>query len=195
MASKVGMCNAALIKVGANEITSLTENSEEGRKCNARFQDILDTLLESHPWNFAMERTTLAASSEAPNHEFDYKFLLPQRPYCLRVVQVYNDYPYKIEGRYLFSNYSDISIKYIKRVTDMNELSSLFREAFSLYLAAELAYPLAGSTALRQEILGEFTVAMRMARTKDAQEETADNFKNGSWYTCRGVKSSRYVVK
>ncbi len=194
MASKVGMCNAALIKIGANEITSLTEDSEEARKCNARFQDVLDALLESHPWNFAMERATLAASSTAPNHEYDYKFLLPQRPYCLRVVQVYNDYPYKVEGRYIFTNYSDISIKYIKRVTDMNELSSMFRECFSIYLAAELAYPLAGSTALRQELLGEFSQLIRQARSKDAQEETADNFKNGSWYTSRGVKSSRYVV-
>ena len=188
------MCNAALIKIGANEITSLTEDSEEARKCNARFSEVLDSLLESHPWNFAIERATLAVSAESPNHEWEYKFLLPQRPYCLRVVQEYNTFPYKIEGRYLFSNYADINIKYVKRVTDMNDLSSMFRECFSLYLGAELAYPLAGSNALRQELLSEFKFAMRQARSKDAQEETADNFRNGSWFTSRGVKSSRYVV-
>jgi hypothetical protein len=194
MASSVGMCNAALIRIGANEITSLTEDSEEARKCNARFQDTLDALLESHPWNFSIARATLAASATAPNHEWDYQYLLPQRPYCLRVVRLYSDYEYKIEGRYLLCNQEDVSIKYVKRVTDMNELSPMFRECFALYLGAELAYPLAGSNALRQELLGEFGVLIRQARSKDAQEETPDNFKNGSWFTSRGVKSSRYVV-
>lgn len=194
MASKVAMCNAALTKIGANVITSLTEASEEARICNARFNDVLDALLESHPWNFAIERATLAASADAPNHEYSYKYLLPQRPYCLRVVSVYNDYEYKIEGRYLYTDYSNISITYVKRVTDMNELSPMFRECFSLYMAAELAYPIAGSNALRQELLGEYDRAIRLARSKDAQEETADNFRNGSWYTGRGKKSSKFVV-
>lgn len=175
-------------------ITSLTEDSEEARLCNARFNDILDEMLESHPWNFAIDRATLSASSETPNHEYDYKFLLPQRPYCLRVVKEYNDYSYKIEGRYLFSNYSDINITYVKRVTDMNELSSLFRECFSLYLAAELAYPLAGSNALKQQMYAEYERLIRQARSKDGQEETPDNFQNGSWYTNRGIKSNRFVV-
>lgn len=194
MASKVAMCNAALIKIGANEITSLTEDSEEARKCNARFDDILDMLLESHLWNFATKRATLAASSTSPTWGYNYKYLMPQRPYCLRVDRVYNNEEYKIEGRYIHTDATSLSIRYIYRVTDMNELGSMFRECFSLYLAAELAYPLAGSSALKQELLNEFTVAMRQARSKESMEETADQFQHGSWYKDRGRMTKRYVV-
>jgi len=194
MASKVGMCNAALNKIGANEILSLTEDSPEARKCNARFQDLLDALLQAHPWNFAVERVTLTASATAPNHEYSYKFLLPTRPYCLQVLRVYGDYEYKIEGRYLYTNYSDINIKYIKRVSDVNELSPLFREAFSLYLGSELAFPIAGSNALKQSLAAEFTALLKLARGRDSQEDTSDQFLDGTWITNRGIARSRYVV-
>lgn len=194
MASRVSMANAALTKIGGNAILSLTEETEEGRQCNSRFDDVLDLLLQSHPWNFAIHRATLVPLTTSPDHEYSYQYLLPTNPYCLKVFSVYNDYPHKVEGRNILCDYTPISITYIKRITDVNNLSPMFRELFALYLGAELAYPIAGSTAVRQELLSEFDKVLRVARSVDAQEGTADQFRLGSWYTERGAKSSRYVV-
>jgi hypothetical protein len=194
MASKVGMCNAALTKIGGNAILSLTEATEEGRQCNSRFDETLDFLLQSHPWNFAIHRATLVPITTAPDHEWEYQFLLPTNPYCLKLLFVYLDHPHKVEGRYILCDSNAISITYIKRIADVNQLSPIFRELFAMKLAAELAYPIAGSTTKGESLLAEFKQGLRAARSIDAQEGTPDNFRNGSWMTERGKKSNRFVV-
>jgi len=194
MSSLVGMINASLVKVGGNTILSLTEGSEEARHCNIRYQEIMDTLLQSHPWNFSIHRATLTPLTTTPNHEWDYQFLLPTNPYCLKVLSVYDDYPFKVEGRNILCDEASIDIKYIKRVTDVNTLSPIFRELFSLYLGSELAYPIAGSNSLKQQLLAEFTRMLSVARSIDGQEGTPQKFKTGSWISSRGRGSSRYAV-
>ena len=194
MASKVGMANAALTKIGGNAILSLTEETEEARQCNTRFDDIMDLVLQSHPWNFAQHRATLVPLTDSPDHEWDYQFLLPTNPYCLRVNEVYNNPNYKVEGRKLLCNDSSVSITYTKRIVDVNDLSAMFRECFALYLASELAYPIAGSSSKGESLLVQFNALIRPTRSIDGQEGTPENFKTGTWYNERGQKSSRYVI-
>lgn len=194
MASKVSMANAALTKIGGNAILSLTEETEEARQCNARFDDVVDMVLQSHPWNFAQHRMTLVPLTTSPDHEWEYQFLLPTNPYCLKVNFIYEELPYKVEGRHILCNYTPIKITYTKRVVDVNDLSPMFRECFALYLAAELAYPIAGSTTKGESLLAQFGALIRPSRSIDAQEGTPDNFKDGTWMTDRGRKSSRFVV-
>ena len=51
MASVIEICNSALNQLGANAITALTENSKNGRLCNARYNTVRDAVFRSHPWN------------------------------------------------------------------------------------------------------------------------------------------------
>ena len=194
MASRVSMANAALTKIGGNAILSLTEETEEGRQCNSRFDDVLDNLLQSHPWNFAQHQATLTPLSTTPDHRWEYQFLLPTNPYCLKVVEVYHDPEFKVYGRNLMCNDSTVSILYTRRITDVNDLSPMFRELFALKLGSELAYPIAGSTAKGESLLAEFATTLRVARSVDAQEGVPDSLNTGSWYNERGQRSSRYVV-
>lgn len=57
--TSVDICNAALIKVGAETITALSDNNKRARACNERYADIRDVVLAAHPWNFAIGRTQL----------------------------------------------------------------------------------------------------------------------------------------
>ena len=45
MASVVEICNSALNQLGASTILSLTENSKNGRLCNARYETVKDSVL------------------------------------------------------------------------------------------------------------------------------------------------------
>jgi hypothetical protein len=194
MASKVSISNDALIRVGADTIISLTEDTEQGRVCNQAFPDAYDALLQSHSWNFAIERAQLTQSATEPVYGYDHKYLLPTNPYCLKVLSIDGEYPWKVEGRYLFTDESPVYISYISRVADFNRLSPLFRQALSLYLASQICYTLTGSTSLKASITQEFTQIYKLARFEDAKEGTPDEFQPGTWKTCRYSSTRRHFV-
>jgi len=56
MATAVSICSNALRKLGDDPITSLTDDTERARLCNAFYEPTRDAVLRSHPWNFAIER-------------------------------------------------------------------------------------------------------------------------------------------
>jgi hypothetical protein len=53
----VSICNMALGLLGADgTITALTDNTQNARICNLFYEPARQTLLRSHPWNFATAR-------------------------------------------------------------------------------------------------------------------------------------------
>ena len=48
MASQLGICNRALIILGAETINSLSENTKNAKLCNEIFDDVRDELLDEH---------------------------------------------------------------------------------------------------------------------------------------------------
>jgi hypothetical protein len=194
MASKVSISNDALIRVGADTIISLTEDTEQARVCNQVFDDAYDALLQSHNWNFAVERAQISQSATDPLFGYDHKYLLPTNPYCLKVLKIDTDFEYRIEGRYLFTDAAPVYIEYIARVADFNRLSPLFRQALSIYIASQIAYTLTGSTSLKASLVQEFTQMYKLARFEDAKEGTPEKFQDGTWKTCRYSSTRRHFV-
>ena len=99
MATEVSICSNALRRLGDDPITSLTDDTERARLCNAFYADARDACLRSHPWNFAITRASLAQLSATPVYGFDYQFALPTDPFCLRVLAMeFEDYVFKVEN-------------------------------------------------------------------------------------------------
>lgn len=169
MATDLGIVNSALIKLGVETISALPGTTRQGILANEQFSKIRDELLMEHPWNFAMKRATLTATGATPEFEFSYEYSLPAD--CLRVwsTQYAEDF-YQVEGGKLYSNYSDIKIKYIAKITDATKFSSIFSELLSLKIASDLCYVLVQSNTLKGVLLQEYAVKLRDARSHDAQE-------------------------
>ena len=72
--SAVQICNNALIKLGANTITSLSDDTKPARLCNKIYTVLRDDLLRSHPWNFAIGRSSLAQLVDAPAFGFSFQY-------------------------------------------------------------------------------------------------------------------------
>lgn len=191
--SKVSICNRALSFIKANNrITDITEDSEEARLCNILFDEALDTLLETHPWNFATYRSELAMLATTPTFDYTYAFQLPTDPYCLKVIKVVNGDvyvidDYEIEGRTLVTNEDSVYVKYIGRVTNYNNLSTLFRTALAYYLASELAEPLTGSTSMGNQMASKFNYYLRKAKANDGSQgkKHGEDDSKFSWDTAR----------
>ena len=88
MATEVSICANALRRLGDDPITSLTDDTERARLCNAFYAPARDLVLRAHPWNFAITRATLAQLSDTPAFEYSYQYALPTSPLCLRVLQM-----------------------------------------------------------------------------------------------------------
>ena len=118
--SKVDICNNALRRLGQNTIVSLSEDSPQARLCNQIYDSVRDSLLAEHPWNFAMERASLAQLSSTPDFGFDYEYQLPSD--CLRVwatdIEPEQVWVWQIEGGKLRTNADSVYILYIKREDD-----------------------------------------------------------------------------
>ena len=181
MATEVSICSNALRKLGDDPITSLTEDTERARLCNAFYESSRDSLLRSHPCNFAITRATLAQLSTTPAYGFAYQYALPTDPYCLRVLEMeYQDYIFKIEnlatvGRVLLSDESTAKILYIGRITDTALFDSLFVDTLTAHLSLKLAYPITNSVTLQAQMQKLYQAKLSEARSVDGQEGFIDD--------------------
>ena len=151
------------------QILSLTEDSEAARAANLIYEQIRDAVLRDHVWNFAKKRIELAQDSDTPAFEFAFQYTLPSE--CLRVLRMEDlDMIYKIENGKLLTDENPAKILFIYRVEDVNLFDSMFVEALSARLSAELAVTLAESNSLYQNMMEMYQRKILDARSMDAQE-------------------------
>lgn len=55
-ASEVVICNKALLEIGEQAISALSDTNNRGTSCNLIYASIRDSLLSMHPWKFALRR-------------------------------------------------------------------------------------------------------------------------------------------
>lgn len=174
MVSVIDICNRALIKVDGNTITSLDQNIEEAVKCKILYPQIRDEVLREHFWNFAIKQATLQQSTLGPEFEFDYKYALPSD--YIRIYRLKNrQNRYKVKGRFIHTNLSSLLAEYVSRETDTTKFDPMFVTCLVLRLAAELAYPIAGSSDRAEVILKEYESFLKKAKRADGQEGTPDS--------------------
>ena len=169
--SAVEICNNALIKLGSNTITSLTDDTKPARLCNKMYTIMRDDLLRAHPWNFAIARATLAQLEAKPAFGFSFQYQLPSD--SLRVLKLNTSHtPYRIEGRKLLTDSNTVELIYIKRVTDEAQFDSNYSNILALRIAAQLAYVITNSVRLAESIKQEFRLELNRAKMNDAQEDS-----------------------
>lgn len=185
-ASEVAICNSALIKLGVATITSLAENSRVAKLCQEQYPKIRDKLLHSHLWNFAVKRAQLVATANDPVYEFTFEYTLPAD--CLRVWNTQYgssaDF-YQVENGSLYSNYSDVFIKYISRVTDTTKFTPTFDECLALMLAIDLEFALVQSNSFKNTLQEELKTELRDTRSFDAQENPSYPFQEDTFLNAR----------
>jgi hypothetical protein len=189
MASEVEICNRALQKLGADPITSLTENSKRARECNRAYEPLRDALLRKHKWSFAIERAELSALSDAPAFGWDYEYQLPTD--CMRLLHddpgyVPNTPTRSIEGRSILTDETaPLQIRYVKQVTDPNEMDPLFRETLACEIALELCEAITQSNTKKADIRQDRKETLAEAKRVNAIEKEPEESPEDYWVTVR----------
>lgn len=191
MKSETEIANAALLLIGAKELTDLdADTSTTGRIAQRWYVHTRDTLLRSYTWNFALARQALSQDSSGPDFEYANSYTLPTKPYCLRALMMFDsESGWKIEGRKLLTDDGSVSLKYISRVTNVVDFDDLFTDAFIYKYAANMTFPVMRDKVLQRELKAEAERLAQIARTSDSMEGTFDKISNEVFLKTRRIGS------
>lgn len=185
MASEVGICNRAIQRVGGTRIASLSDNSKTARECNVAYEPNRDALLRSHPWNFSIMRTSLAADSIAPTFGPAYAYTWPTDAIHVLLTNDW-DSDWIIEGRKILTDWAaPLDIRYVAKITDPNAMDALFREALALKIAHAICEAITGSNNKQASIRQDFIDTIAEARRMNGFEKLADTAPESDWITVR----------
>jgi hypothetical protein len=199
MADVVLICNRALQLIkNTKRIAALTEGTKEANACEVIYDEMRDTLLEMHQWNFATKRVQLARLTDPPAFEWDYAYSLPSD--CLRVVSVHPSSDgrgtvyYKLENGNILTDEKEVYLRYIARVEDPNLMPPTFRNALVKLMASSLAVGLAQSTSLSQTMYDQFIDQdLPTAKSADALQDRPDQMPESDWILARFGDTNYYV--
>ena len=193
MASKVQVCNLALTRIAGARITTLEDGTTEAKDCNAIYDLIAEEVMASGSWPSVRRRASLAQLSITPAFEYSYAYQLPLDPKCLRVISVNEskagEIDFIIEGSHLLVNESEVSIRYLAFVEDVNSYDIYLRQAIVDRLAAELIYKKTGQLSAykasldyaaqhAKELLSMASVA---GSGENINSDTFIDVRNGGW--------------
>lgn len=194
MASQVEILNRALIKLGAGQITSITDNNKQARAMSALWETVRKAELTRNFWNFALARTTLPALGTTPSWGFGYQYQLPTD--FLKLAQVndtfispgqtdyrnMDDSPYAIEGQKLLTDFpAPLKIRYVADVSDVGLFDPLFAEMMASKLAYEACYVVTQSRDGQRAAMDDYKMALREARVSNAIAKPPQGLPDDSW--------------
>lgn len=192
MADLVYIANAALDRVGQNQIISLDDNTTSARKAKLHIYEAIRQVLRAGRWKSATKQATPAQLTDTPLFQWSYAYQLPGD--FIRMVSVISgtipdpsvpppdsvfnnafEIPeYSIQGKTVLTQETVLQINYVADLTmagnDVNVTDAALTELFILNLAQTLCWPFQQSNTLRQSLLQEFTLKMRAAKNTDAQD-------------------------
>jgi len=143
LSAAVSLCNSALILLGQELITSLTEASEAARICRNKWPEVRDAVLREAKWRCLVKRAQLARLAEVPAFGFLYAYQLPTDCYLVLGLSV-TTAAWGIEGKALLTDETAAFITYIGYDTYTDNVG-LFDPLLSAAIVARLAAELAPS--------------------------------------------------
>jgi hypothetical protein len=182
--TQISICNSALIKIGCDRISSIGENKKSAILLNALWDQVRDSILRAHPWNFAIKRVALTPNGNTPAYDYDYEYDLPN-DYLRLLDPDLNDIDFVVEDSKMLTNESTINMRYIYRNEDESSWDACFAECFAWRLAKEIAYAMTQSAALVELCEKSYAKALAEARSMDGAEGTMHELSVTTWTDAR----------
>ncbi|MBO5997948.1 MAG: hypothetical protein J6P93_05425 [Alphaproteobacteria bacterium] len=171
--SAISLCSKALVKLGAQPISSFLENTAEAEIASQLYQPIRDDLLSAYPWRFATAQTQLNQLVEAPKADFRCAYQLPNdflRVLSAGVNNVGRGLNYRIYEKTLQCNDSNVILTYIFNPQEQN-YPPFFNQLLIAKLAAEFCLPLTENTSRTEFLTRQANDLFAKAKLIDAQQD------------------------
>lgn len=198
-ASETEILNGALILLGANTVTSPTENNKNARVTHAAYAGVRDAELRTRRWKFSIKRQSLPALTSEPDSDYARQFQLPTD--YLRLIEGgdiadvadLSDYRttagtglYSIENGLLLTNLAaPVSIRYLARITDTTVFDAAFDRALKASLAYECCEAITQSDSKQELCRLRYKEAIRDAVRANAIEAPPQGMADDTWLAAR----------
>ncbi len=176
------LCSRALIKIGANTISSFDEGTAEAEVASNLYGSTRDAVLSAHPWSFATGQMTPPKLAASPLADFDCAYQLPND--FLRVLslgetdrQTGRGAFYRIHEQRIHTNTDGVLLTYIFR-PDESIFPAFFNNALIARLSAEFSLPLTENTARTEVLFRQADRTFRQAKLIDSQQQTPAVFQD-----------------
>lgn len=167
--NKLTVCNMALTIIGEPTIESISDVSEQARRCSQCYETDRKIVLRRYPWPWATRRVNLVRLNVTPQ-DYAYAYRYPSDSVCLRKLYAANEdgklYPlpdfleYKIvgdsEGWVLYTNAESAVAEYTADIQDNELMDEQFREVLAWKLAASVAARLSKEPKITQMATAEY---------------------------------------
>lgn len=175
MASKIDICNQALVLVGANVISALTENNTEARVSNQLYESTLKNLLTKARWRFASKQQQMSKSATDPLDKWDSAYQIPNDALLVHTITVSdNVIPFDRYGEFLYTNSGANDTVILHYTYQPHE--DQFPEYFVQILVFELASLFAGAIARNDNLSVLYqkraNIQLTQARGMESQTQT-----------------------
>lgn len=175
MATEVSICSNALLMLGAQPISDLSENSDRARLASNLFQPVRDYVLRRHPWNCAIKRVKLAPDVTTPVFDWAFQFTLPNDfMRALSVGEYGREAEYAIESGKLMCDENPARLRYVWRNTNPATWDDMLVWGLTMSMKAVFAYPITQSTSLEQLVEDALKDVLKQARAVDGQDGTPE---------------------
>lgn len=180
--SSIAICSRALMKLGADGITSFEEGTAEAEVAASLYGPIRDAMISAYPWGFATGQVGLGRLEAEPVADYTYAYQLPSD--YLRVLSAGvggrgRGINYRIAERRLHTDASEVTLTYIFR-PDETTFPPFFDQALIARLAAEFCIPLTDSTSRAEVLQALAKVEFQQAKLIDSQQESTTQIENFS---------------
>lgn len=186
MATGVSICSNALLMLGAQTINDFNEPVDRARIAANLYPTIRDDLLRTHPWNCTIKRALLAPDATPPAFGYANQFELPAD--FLRVLEVSQagyQIDYLVEGRSILADATSVELRYVYLNEVENTWDASLVGLLTLAMACAMAYPITQSSALQAAFEQKLSMAKKVARAVDGQEDPPQTLGDERLYASR----------
>lgn len=168
--TKLEIFNQSLSLLGSSaKVVDLDENTPQANVLRLHYDRLKNSLLRSHPWNFAISRAVLDRLEDAPAFGWKYQFTLPADYIAMAGCRQ----KYAIEGGVLLSNAATVRAVYVRKMDEDGDeelFDSIFVDALTAQLASAAAMDLTHSQDARDSLAAIAESKLSHARFKDSNE-------------------------
>lgn len=168
MASDVSICSNALLLIGEEPIVTLTDTSNGALVANSIFEETYRAVLSEHPWTFALKELDLSQLSQTPDDSTGWSYMYQMPADCIRVWAIFPLTNYAIVGDKVFTNASEMRMRYVRR-EDIGNIPSALVKTLEYKMAAEMAVPITED--LNKAAFYEEKYLMQLSRAKNIDSQ------------------------